>query len=177
MLFTSYRCRSCVQGRRMVHLLNCMLLLKSQMTYWAKVLLIAAGPSAQHPKLLLPPAEKNLTIALKHTGNRLNLQCCHIKRGLSILIWNWQVWKIHLPETHLHKSILPGPTCPCKETGMLPGKALELPSAAHITLGQQEEGCCPEAEHSNKHQSPRPLRSAFCGAPSEKDGTAWFTWE
>lgn len=59
MLFTSYRCRSCIQGRRMVHLLNCMLLLKSQMTYWAKVLLIAAGPSAQHPKLLLPPAEKN----------------------------------------------------------------------------------------------------------------------
>lgn len=90
-LFTRYRCRSHIQDKRTVHLFNCMLSLKSQMTYWAKVLLIAAYPSAQHPKSLIPPALKQLTSALKHAGNWLNLQCCHIKSTLSALILSWQV--------------------------------------------------------------------------------------
>lgn len=175
MLFTRYRCRSHIQDKRTVHLLNCMLSLKSQMTYWAKVLLIAACPSAQHPKLLLPPAEKTDNRFEAHRKPVESTVLSHQKSSVYTDLELAGLRKIHLPETHFHRSILPGPICPCKETGVMPRKALEMPNAAHITPAQQEEGCCPEVEHGNKHQSPWPLRSAFCGAPSEKDGMARFT--
>lgn len=110
MLFTRYR--SHIQDKRMVHLSNCKLSLKSQTTYWAKVLLIAACPSAQHPKSLIPPAEENDNHfeACRKLVERTVLS--HQKSSVDTDFELAGPRKIHLPQTHLHKSTLPGSDLP-----------------------------------------------------------------
>lgn len=110
MLFTRYR--SHIQDKRTVHLSNCKLSLKSQMTYWAKVLLIAACPSAQHPKSLIPSAEENDN---HFEACRKLVECTVLSHQKSSVYVDFELAgprKIHLPETHLHKSILPGSDLP-----------------------------------------------------------------
>lgn len=173
MLFTSYRCRSCIQGRRMVHLLNCMLLLKSQMTYWAKVLLIAAGPSAQHPKLLLPPAEKNWQSlwSTQETGwiysAVTSKEVCLYWFGTGRSEENSPPWNSP-PQAHTAWSHLP-----------LQGDRNAAWEGSWVAQ------CCPHHPRTARGrvlpwgwaQQQAPKSTAFCGTPSEKDGTARFTWE
>lgn len=125
---------------------------------------------------------KELTTALKHAGNWLSLQCCHIKRALSALIFELAgPRKIHLPGTHLHAAWLTSATRPCKGTGVPLRKVLGLPSVAHVTRAQREAGLAgyqQEVGHRNKHRSPRPLHCFVeYPLPSDKDGMSQFTWE
>jgi len=110
MLFTRHR--SCIQDKRPVYLFNCMLSLKSQMTYWAKVLLIAACPPAQHPKSLAPPAEETDN---RFEARRELVESTVLSHQKSSVYTDFELAgprKIHLPETHLHKSTLPGSQLP-----------------------------------------------------------------
>lgn len=75
-------------------------------------MLIAACPSAQHPKSLIPPA--------KETDNRF--EACRklvdstvLSHQKSSIYTDFKLAgprKPHLPETHLHKTILPGSHLP-----------------------------------------------------------------
>lgn len=106
-LFTRYKCRAHIQDKRMVHLFNCTLSLNSQMTHWAKVLLKAACPSAQQPKSLLPPAEETDS---RFEACRKLVESTVLSHQKSSVYTDFELAgprKIHLPETHLHKLILP----------------------------------------------------------------------
>lgn len=92
----------------MVHLFNCMLSLKSQMTYWAKVLLIAASPSAQHPKSPIPPAE---AADIRFEACRKLVESTVLSHQKHSVCTDFELAgprKIHLPETRLHKATLLG---------------------------------------------------------------------
>lgn len=142
----------------MVNLFNCMLSLKSQMTYWAKALLVAACPSAQHPKSLTPPAEESDNCFEARRKLVESTVLSHQKSSVDMDFELAGPRKIHLPETHLHTARLTSAIRPCKETGVPPRKALGLPSVAHITQAQRGAGYWREAEHGNEYQSPHPLQ-------------------
>ena len=160
MLFTRYRCRSRIQDKRMLHLFNCMLSLKSQMTYWAKVFLIAACPSAQHPKSLIPPAEE--------ADNRFEarwklVESTVLSHQKSSVYMDFELAgprKIHLPETHLHKSILPGshlPSALARRQECRLGRLSGCPALPTAPEQSERQGT---AVRLSMQQAPKPMSTA-----------------